>query len=407
MLYALGIAVFALCILGSIAWHECGHMWAAQATGMKVRRYFVGFGPTLWSTRRRGIEYGVKAIPLGGFCDIAGMTLLDELDTPEERERAMYKQAAWRRVFVLVAGPAMNFILGGILIYAVALVWGLPNLGAPPRAAVAGTACVSATSTKPTATSPGQAIGPCVTSPAARAGLEQGDVITGVDGHAVNADSLTTALQQTSGPVQLTIERAGTSRNVTVDPVTAQKWRPTPDGKDYTSVTGPTIGITVGAIGVVDRFNPITAVGGAAVFTGQIGKATVLAIGHLPSQVPALFHAVEGEPRGLDTPQSVYGAAETGGQIARAHDWSAFVLVLAGLNVMLGLVNLVPLLPFDGGHIAVVLYERVRDLITRRKGGPVDYMKLAPATYVVFAVLGAYMLLVLAADIVNPIKLFN
>ncbi|MFC7753328.1 M50 family metallopeptidase [Tsukamurella soli] len=386
-------------------------MWAAQATGMRVRRYFVGFGPTLWSTRRNGIEYGVKALPLGGFCDIAGMTLLDELNTPEEQQKAMYKQAPWRRVFVLFAGPAMNFILGGILIYAVAVVWGLPNLDAAPRATVAGTQCVTASTTKPAPDASGQlashAVGPCEGSPAAKAGLQAGDVITAVDGVGVDANSLTGALQHTTGEIRLTIERGGASRTVTVDPVTAQKWQPTPDGKDYRSVTGPTIGITVGAIGVVSHYNPFTAVGGAAVFSGQIGEQTVVAIGHLPQKVPELVRAVEGKPRALDTPQSVYGAAETGGQIAAHHEWSAFVLVLAGLNLMLGLVNLVPLLPFDGGHIAVVLYEKVRDVITRRKGAPVDYMKLAPATYVVFAVLGAYMLLVLAADIVNPIKLFN
>ncbi|MDF0531580.1 M50 family metallopeptidase [Tsukamurella sp. 8F] len=406
MLYVLGIVVFALCILGSVAWHECGHMWAAQATGMKVRRYFVGFGPTLWSTRRGGIEYGVKAIPLGGFCDIAGMTLLDEI-APEDREKAMYRQAAWKRIFVLFAGPGMNFILGGFLIFIVACIWGLPAIGQPGHAAVAGTQCVTATSTKPAQGQPSKGIGPCIGNPAADAGMRFGDVIAAVNGTPVDASTVTTALQSTSGPIRLTIERDGAQRDVTVTPVTSQKWQPAPNGKDLVEVTGPTIGISVGELGVINHYNPITAVGGAAVFTGQIGKQTVIAIGHLPERVPALVRAVQGKPRDIDTPQSVYGAAEAGGQIAQAKQWSTYVLVLAGLNLMLGLINLVPLLPFDGGHIAVVVYERLRDLITRRKGGPVDYMKLAPLTYVVFAVLGAYMLLVLTADIVNPIKLFN
>ena len=115
MMFVLGIIAFALCILLSVALHECGHMWVARATGMKVRRYFVGFGPTLWSTRRPNklghTEYGVKAVPLGGFCDIAGMTSIDEI-APEDRPYAMYKQKTWKRAAVLAAGPAMNFVVG-------------------------------------------------------------------------------------------------------------------------------------------------------------------------------------------------------------------------------------------------------------------------------------------------------
>lgn len=96
-----------------------------------------------------------------------------------------------------------------------------------------------------------------------------------------------------------------------------------------------------------------------------------------------------------------------GGEVAERDMWSVFFLLLAGLNLMLGLINLLPVPPFDGGHMAVVIFEKLRDLVTGRKGGPVDYMKLAPLTYVVLALAGGYMLLVLTADIVNPIKLFN
>ena len=120
MMFALGVVLFALGLLASIAWHECGHMWAAQRTGMYVRRYFVGFGPTLWSTRRGETEYGIKAIPLGGFCDIAGMTTHDEL-APKDEPRAMYRQKSWKRVVVLLAGPVQNLILGFVLIVIMAL----------------------------------------------------------------------------------------------------------------------------------------------------------------------------------------------------------------------------------------------------------------------------------------------
>src|SRR5262249_37524471 len=146
MMFVIGIVLFALFILVSVALHECGHMWAARATGMKVRRYFVGFGPTLWSTRRPNklgtTEYGVKAIPLGGFCDIAGMTSVEELE-PDEVRYAMYRQKTWKRVAVLFAGPAMNFVLGLVLIYGIAVAWGLPNLHPDTRAVVGETTCVA------------------------------------------------------------------------------------------------------------------------------------------------------------------------------------------------------------------------------------------------------------------------
>ncbi len=410
-MYALGIVAFALCILASIAWHECGHMWAAQATGMKVRRYFIGFGPTLWSVRRPksedGIEYGVKALPLGGFCDIAGMTLLDELKTPVEREKAMYKQAAWKRLFVLFAGPGMNFILGALLIYGVALTAGLPALNTPAKAAVAGTGCVAESTTKPEKDKPSQPIGACRPSPAAQAGLQRGDEIASVNGAAVNADTIIDALQNSTGPVTLGIVRDGQERTVTVEPITSQKWRTTPDGKDLMQVTGPTIGVSVGTIGVVDHYNPITAIGGTAAFTLDLGNKTLVAIGQLPQKIPALIDAIKGQERSLDTPQSLLGASMIGGEVAERDMWSVFFLLLAGLNLMLGLINLLPVPPFDGGHMAVVIFEKLRDLVTGRKGGPVDYMKLAPLTYVVLALAGGYMLLVLTADIVNPIKLFN
>src|SRR6201993_2934377 len=177
MMFAIGIVLFALAILISVALHECGDMGVARATGMKVRRYFVGFGPTLWSTRRPSrlgeIEYGVKAIPLGGFCDIAGMTSIEELK-PDEVDRAMYKQSAWKRVAVLFAGPAMNFIIGLVLIYGIAVAWGLPNLHAPTTAVVGETACVAPEVQK-------GKLGQCTgAGPAAIAGIRPGDVIVKV-----------------------------------------------------------------------------------------------------------------------------------------------------------------------------------------------------------------------------------
>src|SRR6476469_4360593 len=177
MMFGIGIALFALAILASVALHECGHMWVARVTGMKVRRYFVGFGPTLWSTRRPNklgdTEYGVKAIPRGGCCDIAGMTAVEEL-TPDESPYAMFKQKTWKRVAVLFAGPGMNFVIGLVILYVIAFTWGLPNLHAPTTAIIGQTACVAPEVTKGEL---GDCTGP---GPAAQAGLHSGDTVVKV-----------------------------------------------------------------------------------------------------------------------------------------------------------------------------------------------------------------------------------
>ncbi len=209
MMFVVGIVLFALAILVSVALHECGHMWVARATGMKVRRYFVGFGPTLWSTRRPNqlgeTEYGVKAIPLGGFCDIAGMTSIEEL-APDEHERAMFRQKTWKRAAVLFAGPGMNFLIGLVLIYAIAVIWGLPNLHPPTTAIVGETACVAAQiSNNELATARVRVRPPRRASSAATSIVKVGDT------YVANFDEARTALQ-----------KASTARRPSSSSVTAQ-----------------------------------------------------------------------------------------------------------------------------------------------------------------------------------------
>ena len=178
MVFALGVVLFALGIGVSIALHEAGHMWTAKALGMKVRRYYIGFGPKIFSFRRGETEYGLKALPLGGFCDIAGMTALDEM-TPEEEPHAMYKKAAWKRVVVMSGGIAMNFILGFLLIYALLLGWGRTSTEpAPP--VVKGVTCVAPTQL---GQDQGWKLADCTgTGPAEAAGIAAGDRIVAVDG---------------------------------------------------------------------------------------------------------------------------------------------------------------------------------------------------------------------------------
>ncbi|MEZ5211823.1 M50 family metallopeptidase [Gordonia sp. (in: high G+C Gram-positive bacteria)] len=402
MSFALGIVVFALALLISIAWHELGHMWAAQATGMKVRRYFVGFGPTLWSTRRGETEYGVKAIPLGGFCDIAGMTPHEEM-TPDERERAMYRQSTWKRLVVLLAGPAQNFILGIVLVLIVGLSWGLPILGDKPVHATT-VGCVA-----PTQDATGKLADCTGDGPANAAGLRPGDRLVAVNGHTVADDTdLVHRVQASSGDVVLTVERDGRRQDLTVPVTRVQRMTKDADGS-----LRP---VTVGAIGVglhvdyVRHYDLGSIWGGAASFTGDLFTQTWDALIGLPSKVGALWTAVTGGPRDPDTPVSVYGASVIGGEAVDHGYWDVFFLLLISVNFFLGAFNLIPLLPLDGGHMAIALFEKLRNTVRgwfgRAPAGPVDYYKLLPLTYAVVAVMGAFMVLTLTADIVNPIKVF-
>jgi membrane-associated protease RseP (regulator of RpoE activity) len=377
-------------------------MGVALATGMKVRRYFVGFGPTLWSTRRGETEYGIKAIPAGGFCDIAGMTAVEDL-APDEHDRAMYKQKTWKRVAVLFAGPAANFIIGLVLIYAMAIIWGLPSLHQDTRAVVGHTACVAPEIAKgklADCTGPG---------PAALAGIKPGDVVVNVgDTNVANFEDMATAIRQHNGPTPVVIERNRQKIPLTVDVTPTQRYT----SRDANSTS------TVGAIGVsatdpppLRQYNPLSAVPATFTFTGDLGVELGKSLVKIPTKVGALVHAIGGGQRDLDTPISVVGASRIGGETADHGLWMAFWFFLAQLNLVLGAVNLIPLLPFDGGHIAIAVFEKVRNMIRSVRGigaaAPVNYMKLMPATYVVLIVVVGYMLLTVTADLVNPIKLFQ
>ncbi|WP_027941379.1 M50 family metallopeptidase [Amycolatopsis taiwanensis] len=363
--YAFGVVLFVLCICLSVALHEAGHLLAAKSFGMKVRRYFIGYGPTLFSFRRGGTEYGLKWLPLGGFCDIAGMTTLDEVK-PDEVPRAMWRFKAWQRTVVMAAGPVSHFLLGLVVLYAMATTMGLPNLAGTPDVAT-------------------------VTSgaPAQAAGVQPGDRIVAV----ARRDTPTypeviAALRQSNGPTPVEVLRQGEPVPLNVD-------------------------VRDGAIGVtfpgVYEYNAVTAVGGVAGFTGQMFGQTWQRLIELPQRIPAVAHSIFGGERDPNTPVSVVGMSRIGGEAVQQGLWPLFFLLLASFNFFMGVLNLLPLLPLDGGHVAVIWYERVRNGVRRLFGkaaaGPVDYTKLLGATMVVVLVGGAVMLLTIAADLVNPVRL--
>ncbi|MDX2355614.1 M50 family metallopeptidase [Dietzia sp. PP-33] len=401
----LGIVLFALGIMVSIVLHEYGHMRVALWSGMKVRRFFVGFGPTLWSVHRGGIEYGLKAVPLGGFCDIAGMTAYDEL-SPEDEPKAMWRQAWWKRVAVLLAGPAMNIVLAIALFYTVALGWGLVNRDVQPIptdrvAAVVGDTCAGADRC-------GVGVGA-----AGEAGILAGDRITSVDGQPVGSwEDLSEEVSARPGEtVPVVVDRDGESVTTT-----ATLSSSTDEGE-----TRGALGVRLSDDGIppeilddpayqtVNTYDALGAIPATFTFTGEMIEATIDGLISFPSKIPAVAASIFGAERADDSPVSVVGASHIGGQAAEQGAWWLFLLFLAGLNLFLGAFNLVPLTPFDGGHIAVVFYEKIRDALRRLRGlapgGPADYEKLAPVTIGVFVLLMGVSAIVITADFVNPILL--
>ncbi|GAA3866874.1 M50 family metallopeptidase [Saccharothrix violaceirubra] len=396
MAYFLGILLFAVLIGISIALHELGHLATAKMFGMKVTRYFIGFGPRIWSFRRGETEYGLKAIPAGGFCEITGMTALEEV-SPQDAPRAFYRQKTWKRVIVLAAGSITHFIIGFVVLYVMAATMGLKNIADTPVIAEVGD-CVQ--------TNADDKCEPGEPAPAKAAGFQVGDEIVAVAGKDTPTWSdVQLATRDRSGPTEFRVERDGTELTLTADVVRVTR--------ELLYQDGHTEKKEVGAIGVVRQsdftYTPLTAFGGATEFTGQMFQNTWHGLLKFPEKIPAVIKAIAGGERDADSPVSVVGASRLGGEAVEKGIWPLFWFMLAGLNFFVGVFNLLPLLPLDGGHIAVNLYERVRNWVRKLRGlpdgAPVNYTRLLPLTYFVIFVGGAVTLLTVTADIVNPIRL--
>jgi membrane-associated protease RseP (regulator of RpoE activity) len=395
----LGVLLFAFGIAASIALHELGHLATAKAFGMKVTRYFIGFGPKIFSFRRGETEYGLKAIPAGGFCEITGMTALEDVH-PDDRKRAFYNQKVWKRVVVLSAGSITHFILGFIILLILAMSLGLPNNKDLPVLAEVSN-CVQDHTVAYDAPCPAGA-----PAPAKNAGLQPGDQITSIAGKPIATwTDMQKVTRDLSGPTEFKVLRDGKELTLFVD--VSKVTRKLTDGKGGEEIK------EVGAIGVMVQqtftYGPIDAIPATVSFTGEMFVNTWKGLLRFPERIPAVVQAIGGGERDLDTPISVVGASRLGGDAAERGLWAFFMLMLAGLNFFVGVFNLLPLLPLDGGHIAVNLYERVRDWIRKLRGmpagAPVNYMRLLPLTYVVIFIGGAITLLTVTADIVNPIRL--
>ena len=400
--FILGIVAFALCIAVSIALHEAGHMLTAKAFGMRVRRFFVGFGPKLVSVKKGETEYGIAALPFGGFCDIAGMTAMDAL-TPEEEPHAMYRKPWWQRVAVMSGGIVMNLFLGFMVLYLLAVSSGIPNPYADRTPTVGEVSC---TSDQVDATTVADCTGP---GPAGEAGVRPGDKILAIDGQEMRTfeEIRKYVLTRPGQTVTLDVERAG--ERMLIDVPVASVARLTPEG---TAFEAGAIGVSNAPVeDAVKRFGPVEAVPATARTSGEMLSASVKGIIAFPGKVPGVVASIFGAERDVEGPISVVGASRAGGELVERSMWTVFFFLLVSLNFFLALFNLIPLPPLDGGHIAVVLYETIRDRLRAMRGlppgGPVNYQKLAPVTYTMAALLLGVGVLVIIADVVNPVRLFG
>ena len=397
----LGIVLFALGICITVALHEAGHMLTARAFGMRVRRFFIGFGPKLWSFRKGHTEYGVAALPLGGFCDIAGMTSQDDYLTEEERPYAMYKKPWWQRVIVLSGGVAVNILLGFLILFVIAQTAGLPNPNADTRPVVSEVTCSA------NQLANGE-VEECIgVGAGGRAGIEPGDRILVLNGEELDSfqQLREEVLVRPGETIVLDVERAGEVREISVELDSVQRLN---NGE---LVEAGSIGLAQEPLDIVEKHGFIGAIPATWNYSMYMLDATVQGIMQFPAKIPGVVASIFGAERDVEGPMSVVGASRVGGELVEANLWAAFFTMLASLNYFLALFNLIPLPPFDGGHIAVVLYERMRDffrkLSGKAAGGPADYTKLLPVTYVIAAALMSVAAIIIVADFVNPIRLLG
>jgi membrane-associated protease RseP (regulator of RpoE activity) len=416
----IGVALFAFGIFVSISLHEAGHLGTAKLFRMKATRYFIGFGPTLWSFRRGETEYGVKALPLGGFVKILGMTPQDD-DLPEgEKQRAMWRFPVWKRTVVMSAGSAVHFVLGFALLWGVFAFAPLNDYErlarSEPRVATVEKCTVVAWELNPSTGTLRECVpGQDPTSAAAQAGLRPGDVVIALDGGPVAGwDDLRERIRDSGGDtVALTYQRDGAVRQAEVALPRVQRLREDVQIESASDITDEHLE-TVGALGitpVVPRtvYGLVDGVGLAADQTAFMFRGTIAALGRLPERIPPLWDAVTGGHRDPETPMSVVGASRIGGELWERGELPTWLVFLAAVNFFVGVFNLLPLLPLDGGHIAIAWFERTRSWAYARLGKPdpgrVDYYKMMPLTYVVILIFAGFFLLTVAADIVNPVQL--
>ena len=374
----LGVLAFIVALLLSVMIHEFGHYLTAKKFGMKVTEFFLGFGKRLWSFTRGETEFGIKAIPAGGYCRIEGMTPQDQMPAGEEG-RAFFTASSGKKLIVLGAGSFAHFLIGFLLIFSIFFGVGfsalLPNI---------------------TTVSPNSA--------ASASGFLPGDEVVAIDGVKVTDWSKDAGLIATSKGRELTFTVKRGSEELTI------KAAPTYIEAEKRYVLGIITKVGTKREGFIQATKDSTHA------TGVLLRESVKALISLPTKIPQLIRQTFGsevrDPNGL---VGIVGAARVSGDAVASNKLSGterfgtFILLIASLNIFVGLFNLLPLLPLDGGHMAVAIADEIRAFIARLRGRPrpagIDVNVLTPVTMAVFVVLAVLTLILLVADILNPVSL--
>ncbi len=429
LIYIGGAVAFFALVMASIALHEVGHLLPGKLFNVKTTEYFVGFGRTLWSRRRGETEYGVKAVPVGGYTRLVGMfppakdrpdqvreystgpfrALADnaraaEWSTikPEDSGRLFYQKPFWQKLIIMASGPAMNILLAFLILLGVAATYGVYRSQLTISKVQECIVVVNA----PDKTCAGKP-----PTPAAESGIQPGDKVVAFNGIAVSSwDDVSRLIRANlDHRAVVTVERNG--ERIDLKPVNTVITG-VPDRYD------PSKRVAAGFFGVEpevirERGGPVAVVGDM----WQMTKQTVVALAYFPAKVfYTAYNLVTGQPRDVYGPMSIVGASRAAGEIAStdqidaAAKLASLFTVLGAVNLFVALFNFVPLLPLDGGHIAAAFYEAVRRAIARLFGrpdpGPVDTAKLLPVAYVVGAVILISGVVLILADIIDPIRLF-
>ena len=374
----LGTLAIVLALVFMIFMHELGHYVTAKAAGMKVTEFFIGFGPRLWSFQRGETEYGLKAIPAGAYVKVIGMSNLEEVD-PTDEPRTYRQQPYWRRLSVAIAGSTMHFLMALVLIFVVLVGFGIPQPDSDSWT-------VGALTDR---------------SPAEKAGIELGDRIVSVDGQRfANFDDLSRQLRRNPDEeVTLAVVHDGEVRTIDV----------------RLAGTNPQ-GENVGFLGIGPEFErvregPVSGVVESFKTTGETMWASIRGLGSFfsPSGLSGYVDTLtattngDGDAKVEDNPDrvvSIYGAVRLASQSDGVADVLAF---LFAINIFVGIFNLVPLLPLDGGHVAIATYEKIRSRPGRMYHA--DVSKLLPLTYAVVLLLVLVGVTSLYLDITNPLNL--
>jgi membrane-associated protease RseP (regulator of RpoE activity) len=437
MAYAIGVLVMFVGLLVSIALHEVGHMVPAKKFGVRVSQYMVGFGPTLWSRTKGETEYGVKAIPLGGYVRLTGMyppaeavgnpstkgffgrmaeqsrqASADEI-LPGEDHRAFYRLSTPKKLVVMMGGPVMNLVIAVVLFTVMLVGFGAPGYNTTLMNVSQCVLPVGADARPCTATDQ--------VAPAAAAGLKAGDTVVSYGGVSISSwDQLQGLIRGSTGAaVPIVVERDGTRIETTLTPVIAERPVVADDGSYKKNSDGSLVTDRVGFAGITPTSTlvpqSITTVPG---FVGNALGQTFGVIVTLPARVVDVAHAAFGTgPRDASSVIGVVGIGRFAGEIAseKAVGYGVsgqirdMLGLIGGLNLALFAFNMIPLLPLDGGHVAGALWEGARRQIARLRGlprpRPVDIARMTPIAYGVFVLLAGMGVLLIYADIVHPVVL--